>query len=513
MTTRKSLYLLAIPAIAIALAVYLLLLAETPRPITIAYDNVPSASLSNTYSVMVNDVNVPVELYPTATGNVAFARFSFSSRADVVVTVGEAITHYVLSPTTYHLKTTVVGNKLSFTLSRPQRLVLRKVNHLPEELFLLAYAPEVNAPHLGDSNVTDALSQPGIETANTNDNAPGINNAISAISASGGGILYFPPGVYTIRSSINLKSHVTIYLAAAAVLQVAADYTCCFHDQGVINFVDLIDSRLTGRGIVNGNAVHIPRANLDFHMLYTENASHLEIDDVLLLDQGVTGIRLVDCHNSSVHNVEIIANNPNTESDGIDFDSSSDILVDNAFIYSSDDNTSQGGGSGVRHTIKDIYNITVENSVLFNARTGDTIKIGTGDPQTSIRNETFTNLNIVSAIQIAAFYPTQGANIESIKLSNINADYVADRIWEFQIEVPNWEKWNGHLGHIHDIAIDNVSVGNFGRRSSIFLGYDASRDVARIAFGNYSVAGQSMTNLTTARIDTDRFVHDISFRQ
>ncbi len=489
-----------------------LLLATHALSAQTIYPTVPGTAASSTYAVTVNGQSVPVELYGTATGNVSFARFALAgAEAQVTVTVSQPVTSYTLSPKNEQIAATVSGNTLSFTLNSPRRLVLRQVNGLAEELFLLADAPEANPPQRGAPGVVDALTQPGIDNQNRAESANGLTAALARLSASGGGTLYVPAGVYNLQHSVRLPSRTTLYLAPGAVLQVAPDYPCCFHDQGVITVEDASDAKLSGRGILNGNAVHLPAANQDFHMIYTENVYNLQIDGLLLLDQGVTGIRLVDAHRSAVRNIEIIANNPTTESDGIDFDSANDILVDNAFIYSSDDNTSQGGGTGVRRTVKDIYNITVQNSVLYNARTGDAFKIGTTDPQNSISNETFSNIDIISAIQVAAFYPTQGADIENITLSNIRADAITDRIWEFQIEVPTWEAWNGRLGYIHNVNVDNVSVGSFGRRNSIFLGYDSGRDINGIDFQNFSIAGQSIRDLSSARIDTTSNVSNIRF--
>jgi Ricin-type beta-trefoil lectin domain-like/Glycosyl hydrolases family 28 len=475
------------------------------------YSKVPSAASSGTYSVTVNGQPVPVELYGASRGNVSFARFAFSGSANIVVTVNQAVKSFTLSPKSYNIPAVVSGQTISFTLASPQRVVLRNVNTLSEELFLLADGPEANPPVPGAAGVTDALSRSGIDNVNGNNSAPGINQAINQISAAGGGTLFFPAGVYNIQSSINMKSNVTVYLSAGAVFQVAAYYNCCFTNQGVVNFVDVNNAKLTGRGILNGNAVNLPQSNRDFHMIYTENAGSIEIDDVLLLDQGVTGIRLVDAHNSAVRNIKIIADNPSTESDGIDFDSSQHILVDNVFIYSSDDNTSQGGGTGVRKTVKDQYDLTVQNSVLYNSRTGDAFKIGTTDPQSTINHITYSNIDVVQCVQLAAFYPTQGANLDSISINNVRVDSLSDRILEFLIEIPNWEPWNGKLGYIHNVSLTNVSVSSFGRRNSAFAAYDPNRDIANVNFTNYSVGGQSINSLSAAHIDASSYVNNVTF--
>jgi polygalacturonase len=477
----------------------------------IAYPAIPGTPLSSNYSVRVNGQSVPVELYETPSGPVSFARFAFTGTATLVVTLSQTITTYTLSPKSYNVPATVSGKTLSLTLATPRRLVLRNVNGVNEELFLLADGPEVNPPRLGQNGVTNALSVAGVDNSNTIDDSAAINAAITNISSNGGGTLYFPAGVYNIQSSIDMKSNVTVYLAAGAVFQVPSYYNCCFENQGVVNFFDVSNAKLSGRGVINGNAINIPNGNQYFHMIMTENAANIEIDDVLLFDQGITGMRLVNAKNSAIRNVKIIVNTANTVSDGIDFDSSQYITVDNAFIYSSDDNTSQGGGTGIRHTIKDQYYLTVENSVLYNSRTGAAFKIGTTDPQNSINNITYQNIDIVDCVQMAAFYPTQGANLDTISLSNVHVDTLADRLMEFIIEIPTWETWDGRLGYIHNVSLNNVSSRGVGVRDSLFQAYSATQNIQAITFTNYSVAGQMITSAGASHIDMSSFVSDVAF--
>lgn len=499
--------LIVAPLLAIA-GITLFLKPKLSPGSLVPYVGVPSSQPSRTFTVSVNGQDVYVEKY----GAISFARFAFSNSANVVVTVCEPVKTFVLSPKSYNISAKISNQTISFTLNNPQRLVLHRVNSLSEELFLLADGPESNPPALGGTGVTNALTQKGIDNADANNSAPGINQAINRISAAGGGTLLFPAGVYNIQSSINMKSNVTMYLSPGALLQVASHYHCCFSNQGVVNFVDVNNAKLTGRGILNGNAANIPQANLDFHMIYTENAGNIEIDDVLLLDQGVTGIRLVDARDSAVRNVKIIANNPSTESDGIDFDSAQSILVDNAFVYTSDDNTSQGGGTGVRKTVKDQHDLTIQNSVFYNARTGAAFKIGTQTPQNTINTITYSNIDIVSCIQGAAFYPSFGANIENISFTNIRAEIVKDRFLEFHAVVPTWNSnWNGRLGYIHDVTFKDVSVDLPGVRRSDFLGFSPVRDVRGITFTNFRVAGKPALDASSAHLALNAFVSNVAF--
>lgn len=55
----------------------------------------------------------------------------------------------------------------------------------------------------------------------TTNDGPAINTAIAALSAAGGGVLFFPEGVYNIDTVIALQSNVHLNISALAILDVA----------------------------------------------------------------------------------------------------------------------------------------------------------------------------------------------------------------------------------------------------------------------------------------------------
>src|SRR3954469_11779000 len=60
----------------------------------------------------------------------------------------------------------------------------------------------------------------GAKGDGTTIDSPAINAAIDAAAAAGGGTVHFPAGNY-LSFSIRLKSHVTLYLDAGAVITAA----------------------------------------------------------------------------------------------------------------------------------------------------------------------------------------------------------------------------------------------------------------------------------------------------
>ena len=466
-----------------------------------------SGQTGEVFAVTVNGAPVSVERY----GKISYSRFPIKGPTNITVTLAQPITRYRFSPQRFGKGAKLSGQSVSFTLTTPQAIIFTGGDSFSEELFLL---PRKNAGKVVDdlSTLISVDSLPGIDNLGVKDNSTIINLAIKKLSEQGGGTLHFGTGVYGFSRSIYLKSNVTLHLETSSILKASASYRCCFNEGAMIHFDDVENAKLTGDGVIDGNAAALPRSSQNFHLVCTDNANHIEIRDVLLLDPPETALRLVDAHQAEIHGVEILANNPATESDGIDLDSSDNILIDNAFVYSSDDNTSFGGGTGPRKTIRNEFNIVFKNSTFYNARTGAAFKIGTRVPQNSISRITYQNIDVVSCIQMAAFYPTFGAQIHDVALTDIRVGDVHDRLLEFQAVVPSWEpRWNGRIGSIRNITLTNISASNSGTRHSSFVGYSPKQNIANICFCSCRIAGKNILKKATAAIDFGPYVNNVVF--
>ena len=85
-------------------------------------------------------------------------------------------------------------------------------------LMLFAEPPEKNPPKLGDPNVVNIMDYKVDNTGKTVETAK-INRAISDVSAKpGGGVLFFPTGVY-MAGTLFMKSNVKLYVDADALIK------------------------------------------------------------------------------------------------------------------------------------------------------------------------------------------------------------------------------------------------------------------------------------------------------
>ena len=119
----------------------------------ITYPTSELSQPSSTYSVTVNGQPIVAEKY----NSVSYVHFAFAGIANIEITAKENIQKYTLSPKRYNLKSTNNGNKISFSIAVPRKMILHQVNALEEKLFIFADPLEDNPPALGQPNVKNII--------------------------------------------------------------------------------------------------------------------------------------------------------------------------------------------------------------------------------------------------------------------------------------------------------------------------------------------------------------------
>lgn len=195
----------------------------------------PGAVASDSYKVTVNGQPVFVHRFLTYDqfNWMDYASFSMTGKVHVEVTnlISERRVHTAeVRPLAYGIKPQINGNTITFELDRPRYLVLF-LNEYPSfystGLMLFAEPPEKNPPKLGDPNAVNIQDYKVDSTGKTLETAK-INQAISDISARpGGGVLFFPTGVY-LTGTILMKSNVKLYVDAGALIR-GSQQECGLH--------------------------------------------------------------------------------------------------------------------------------------------------------------------------------------------------------------------------------------------------------------------------------------------
>ncbi|MGA2233101.1 MAG: glycosyl hydrolase family 28-related protein, partial [Tepidisphaeraceae bacterium] len=233
------------------------------------YPPYPGAAPSTAYKVTVNGQPVFVHNYFTYDqfNWMDYASFSMTGKVHVEITVLVSERKLItcnIRPLAYGIQPQINGNTVSFDLDQPRYLVLF-FNDEPAfnntGLMLFAEPVEKNPVKLGDKNVYDIRDYQVDATGKTVETVK-INQAVADVSAkAGGGVLFFPAGVYT-TGTILMKSNVTLYVDAGAVIRGTgrnADYTAAPARPGgramraQIVFDNVENAGLAGRGSIDMN--------------------------------------------------------------------------------------------------------------------------------------------------------------------------------------------------------------------------------------------------------------------
>ena len=293
-------------------------------------------------------------------------------------------------------------------------------------LFLLAWCTwAADVP----SSVCDVMSHGAKADGKTND-APAIQKAIDACAASGG-MVYFPAGNY-LSGTITLKSNVTLHLSQGATLwgsKRPEDY----NPLHLIYAKDAENITLEGPGTINGNGdaywettptgFFRAKGQRPNPLVELENCRRVQIRDLAFRNAPGWTIHPLGCDGVWIRGISIVNNTRGPNTDGIDPDSSRNMLISDIYCEAGDDcivikTTGRLGGK-----VQPSENITVTNSVLTS--TCNSFKLGT-ESLGEFRNIAFTNSTMYripgvfrGATSGIAVEMVDGSTLDGLVVSNV----------------------------------------------------------------------------------------------
>ena len=321
-----------------------------------------------------------------------------------------------------------------------------------------------------------------------------IQKAVDACTQAGGGMVYLPPGNF-LAGTIFLKNNVTLHLAPGATLwgsRNIADYST----NHLIFAQDAENVAIEGDGTINGNGdafwdakfkAKEPRPSPLIELIGCRN---VHIRDVRIRNQPGWGIRPWECDGVFIHGVSMITDLRGPNTDGIDPDSSRNVMISDCYIESGDDTiclkTDKRPGE---LTALPCERVTVDNCVLISAQSA--IKLGTaswGD----FRDCAFANCVISGSHYGLAMYIKDGALVEGINVANITIDTSiafknektgGQRDWvSYPIFLDLEQRGEGSaLGRIRDVSFSDIHIRGKGR---VLVGGPPERPLENISFRN-----------------------------
>ncbi|MEO5961685.1 MAG: glycosyl hydrolase family 28 protein [Opitutaceae bacterium] len=339
-----------------------------------------------------------------------------------------------------------------------------------------------------------------------------IQAAIDACTAAGGGVVYVPPGEYSI-GAIRLKDNVELRVEAGATLFLSQDRAEFTGGQrAMINADGAKNIALTGRGTLDGlaqyvfadmrgpdpeiaesraaaQAVGIPlqryyRTGMQAYMLILSGSTDVRLEGITLINSPLWNVRLNECDRVFIRGVHIYSDlEKGVNSDGIDLVSSRNVLISDCIIVTADDAIAlktQGRGNA---PAKPVENITVTNCILTSSSTP--LNIGT-ETLADIRHVIFTNCVIRDSNKGFGINVQDGDTVSDVIVRNITMDS-RRRHWNWWGDAEAFKLVlkkrtpESKLGAIKNIMIDNFIC--HVRGTSTLTGH-AERPLENIAISN-----------------------------
>ena len=414
--------------------------------------------------VDLNEYNVKVDM--DTQSDATMVQFDFSGKVEVLIQKNNGEIHSaVVRPLSKGVRSEIDGNCLLFTLDKPQKLSVEfngdRLNNL--HLFanpIISEVPDKNLPN----------------------------------------VMYFEAGIHEPADqdtkSFHIPSNTTVYLKGGAVLK------------GKLVCDSVENVKILGHGMLLE-----PQQGIS--IAYSKN----------ILVDGLTVINPRHYTLSGGQSTGITVRNLKSFSyqgwsDGLDFMSCSDILIDDVFMRNSDDCLAFYAHRWDFYG--DCRNIRVLNSTLW-ADIAHPINIGThGNTETGdevLENMLFQNIDILEhdeddrdyqgcmAINVGDHNLARNITFEDIRVENIQEGQL------FHLRVMYNQKYNTGPGRgVKDITFRNIYCTGKYVNPSLIEGYDKDRTIDNILFENIVLNGKRVTSLDELNIEKKDYVNKVRLK-
>ena len=425
---------------------------------------------------------------------------------EIEINIGKKIETYAISPLSRKIESNVLDKVLTFSLSKPQYIVV-KINE-KEYLFIM-----LDSPSAKPANMINILDY-GINNSGKEVLTKQIQQAIDD-AANRNLVLYFPAGRY-LTGQLRLANNSQIYLDKDACIKASTDIAD-FPDNAMIKLDNINNVKIGGYGTIDGSGYTGLRQNggEGIHLIYISECKNISLDDLVLLDPCFWNVRVYRSENVHLKNLKILNNRPfenwiNT--DGVDFDSSINCSLTNSILHCGDDNLVVKGLDDER--IFNTQNILFENiTTLSNSAA---TKIGTETGVEEFSNIIFRNIDIIKckrAMVINAYDSTyiknvtfENINVESFDLNGVEAAQLVD----FEITDNSWRDCVG------DCVIDNVTIKNVNVFTDMegvgtqLIGKDEKYAIRNIKMKNITKKGKVVKDGNDLNLSKNEYVFDLT---
>jgi polygalacturonase len=411
------------------------------------------------------EYNVKVDMDKPQDASMVY--FDFSGTVEIFVRKNNGKLQSVkLRPSSYEIKPLINSNTITFTLNESKKISIEFNDDKLHNLHLFANGIEKNRSDSNDANV-----------------------------------IYFGPGVHypkdSVKKTFNIPSGKTVYIAGGAVVR--GKFIC----DSVQNV------RIIGRGIIDK-----PQEGVAISF-----SKNIEIEGIIFINPAHYTVSSGASKNITIRNIKSFSSQG--WSDGLDFMSCSDVVIDDVFMRNSDDCIAIYG-----HRWKfygNAKNYSVANSTLW-ADIAHPINIGThgntniaGD---TIENIVFKNIDILEqdeddpeyegclALSVGDFNLVRNVRFENIRVDDFEEGQLLN------LRVIFNRKYNTGPGRgIENIYFKDITYYGINNSPSIINGLDKDHMVKGVTFENLRINGKIITTAAEGNIKTGEFTKGVVFKK
>jgi polygalacturonase len=280
----------------------------------------------------------------------------------------------------------------------------------------------------------------------------------------------------------------------------------------LIRMYQIKSAKILGRGVLDANGLVIRAAGLNASLMKVEQSSDITIDGIVVRDPSYWGTLIYRSDSVTIQNYKVVNCRPTTttynNTDGVDFDESTNSKLYNAFLYTGDDGmaTKNEEASGVINT----KNITHEHIVVYNNSVG--CKIGTKSMGTSIDTVVFKDVDVVKAGRAMTIEAYDTAVVSNTTFQDIRVEAADSMLINLALDQPPTWRTAADTGVYKDTYFTNVSSDT--KKVISLHGMSATVNIVGVHFSNFTIQGKAITSQTDADAtwDINSFVSGITFQ-
>ena len=385
------------------------------------------------------------------------SQFFVNGETSIEIESSDEIDHFEIRPYHLNIKGEVNGNRLVFSVAKPQMLYVTINDHYP--LCLFQTPPEKD--------------KPGPEDA---------------------GVLYFSKGVVD-AGVIRPVDGQTIYLEQGAWVK------------GRIYAENVRDVTIKGRGIIDARGyTSKPEriCGIEF-----KNCRNIKIEGIGLRTGEWWQSLFILSDNIEIEYMNLMSFGVNN--DGIDIDGVTNFRASNCFIGCGDDGFGWHALDAEANGEPPTRNCLAEDCVIYNAHAGNGLRVGASMETELFEDITFRNITILTHKNAAIRSDhSDWALCRNIRFENFYIEQPGRPI-EIAIEKTRYSNNTGfrdERGHFDGLYFQNItSPGGI----ITLKGYDENHLIENVKFINCKIGGNTI--LSEHSIVTNEFVRNITFEK